>query len=153
MADPIWVILGSDLKEMPVVMAKKELFRSGCFKKFFQWLGAIPVDRSGADVNALKQGLKTLKNGKKLIIFPEGTRVKEGEKVTPKGGAILFSVRTQTPVVPVYLSRRKKPFCPICCVFGTPYLPECSGGKGSEDEYQRLSEELMCRIFKLGGSC
>ncbi len=149
MADPIWVIFSAKFPHMPTVMAKKELFSIPVLGRFFRWLGAIAVDRGGADVNAIKQGLKCLKNRNLLMLFPEGTRVKEGQTVEGKGGAILLSLRTGSPIVPVYLSPRRKLFQPITCVFGTPYQPQISGAKPTEEEMHALTEELMNKIYAL----
>lgn len=152
LADPIWVIFSAKFAHMPMILAKKELFETPIPRTFFRWLGAIPVDRSGNDVNAIKQGLKALKENRTLMLFPEGTRVKEGQSVQAKGGAILFSVRTNSPIVPVYLSPRRRLFQPITCVFGAPYHPQTAGTKPTEEEMHRLTEELMEKIYSLEGA-
>ncbi len=149
MADPIWVIFSAWFTHMPTVMAKKELFEKTVLGAFFRWLGAIPVDRGGADINAIKLGLKTLKDRKFLMLFPEGTRVKEGQTVEAKGGAILLALRTGSPIVPVYISRRRRLFQPITCVFGTPYTPQTAGAKATEEEMHALTKELMTKIYAL----
>lgn len=149
MADPIWVIFSAKFKHMPTVMAKKELFGIPVLGSFFRWLGAIAVDRGGADVNAVKLGLKSLKEKRLLMLFPEGTRVREGQTVTGKGGAVLLSVRTGSPIVPVYISPRRRLFQPVTCVFGTPYLPQTAGTKLTEEEMHSLTEELMKKIYSL----
>ena len=63
------------------LMAKKELFEGN---KLFAWLiaalGAFPIDRGGADITAIKTALGAVREGRKLIIFPQGTRgASEGE--------------------------------------------------------------------------
>ena len=62
------------------LMAKKELFSGKFFGGLITWLGAFPVDRDRADITAIKTALQAVKDGRKLIIFPQGTRdAKEGD--------------------------------------------------------------------------
>ena len=149
MADPIWIVLAARPKRMFRVMAKKEVMEVPVLRAILKWLGVFGVDRSGADINAVKTGLKCLRNDQQLLLFPEGTRVKPGETVAPKGGAILFSSRTSTPIVPVYISVNRVPFGPISCVFGEPYLPVEPGNKPTEQEMVVLAQELMDRVYAL----
>ena len=152
MADPIWIVLAGHPDRIPRIMAKKELMKVPLLRGLLKWLGVFGVDRSGADINAVKTGLKCLKNDQQLMIFPEGTRVKRGERVQPKGGAILLSSRTGAPIVPVYLTAKRYPFSPLSCVFGEPYLPVEPGSKPSEQEMQQLAQELMDRVYALEGT-
>ena len=51
--------------------------------------------------------MKYLKNDRPILIFPEGTRVSEDEAISAKGGLSMLSVRTNSPIVPVYLDGGK----------------------------------------------
>ena len=150
MADPIWVIFALRPKVMPRIMAKKEVMDVPVLGRFLRWFGVFGVDRSGADVNAVKMGLKCLRNGDWLMLFPEGTRVKPGKDVRPKGGAVLLSHRTNSPILPVYLSPRRGLFCPITCVIGKPVLPELPGPRPSEQEILAAADDLMRSTYALG---
>ena len=108
------------------------------------------MDRGHADVHAVKEALKWLKEDQKLLIFPEGTRVHEGESVEGKSGAALFATRTGTPLVPVYVSRKKYWFRPSPVVIGTPIYPEIAGRKATAEELERITENLMAEIYRLG---
>lgn len=150
MADPFWVIFALRPDRMPRVMAKKELMSVPVLGGFLRWLGVFGVDRGGNDVNAIKNGLKCLRDGERLLLFPEGTRVKPGQDVKPKGGAVLLAHRTDSPILPVYISPRRGPFCPVTCVIGEPFKPELSVPKPREDELLAASEKLMQRVYSLG---
>lgn len=151
MADPFWVVLGLKLKQMPVVMAKKELFRFPPMAWILKKLGVIPVDRENVDVNAVKGGLKALRAGKQLLIFPEGTRVRKNNRPTPKRGAVTLASRTDSLILPVFLSRRRYPFCPIEMVIGEPFRVKYAGKRATDEELERTSQQLMNQIYEMGG--
>ena len=102
-ADP--VLVGTALgNQYPLVaMAKKELFQIKLLGPLISALGAFPVDRGTADIGAIKTSLKAVKEGKKLLIFPEGgTKHKAGDEA--KVGAAMIAARTGAPIVPIYIS-------------------------------------------------
>lgn len=88
--------------------------------------------------------------GPEAADLPEGTRVHEGESVEGKSGAALFATRTGTPLVPVYVSRKKYWFRPSPVVIGTPIYPEIAGRKATAEELERITENLMAEIYRLG---
>ena len=149
MADPIWVIFALRLNRVPRIMAKKQVMSIPVIGKLVEWLGAFGVDREGVDINAIKIGMRTLKDGAQLMVFPEGTRVKDGQSVVPKRGAMVLAHRTNSPILPVYLSRRKYPFCPITCVIGKPYHLEFDG-RPTDDQMQEAANDLMRSIYEMG---
>lgn len=125
------------------LMAKKELFEGN---KLFAWLiaalGAFPVDRSGADITAIKTALGAVKAGQKLIIFPQGTRG-AGEGETKKGAAML-AVKTHAPVLPMYISEEKTRRCRATVVIGKPFLPD-----PKQKDYGVVADDILRRIYAL----
>lgn len=150
--DPIHVLLGSTRKRQIHIMAKAELFKIPVFSWILKGIEIIPVKRGMSDITAVKEGLRVLKNGEPLLIFPEGTRVKEGESADAHPGAIVLAARAGVPVVPIYIEARKKLFKKRRVVFGAPYELQFAGRKPTHDESQRLTEELMNKIWALGES-
>lgn len=150
LTDPIWVIVWARLKGYPRIMAKKELFCNGLFRWFFTKVGAFPVDRSNADVKAIKTALQTLKEDNKLLIFPEGTRVRKGKASEPHSGAVLLAHRINAPIVPVYLSVKKGLFRPIHLKFGKPYLATFDCPKPDSAALEEHSVQLMKEIYAMG---
>ena len=145
-SDPISVILGLGLNCDYTVMAKAELFKN----QILAWLlrsvaNAFPVNREGNDLGAIRLGTKALKEGKKLILFPEGTRRRDGKLGPAKAGAGMFALRAGVPVVPVYITPGKKLFRCTTVRFGEAFYPECVGEKHSE-QYQNASDQIMERI-------
>ena len=149
-SDPVWIIVYGNLPVLPRTMAKKEAIKTPVIGALYQKLGGFPVDRNGADISAVKTAMKTLKEGNKLIIFPEGTRIRGGKKSEPHNGAMLIAARAKAPVVPIFLSTKKRPFSKVDLVFGKPYDPEFSDKHPSTDEMDKLSADLMEQIYKMG---
>ena len=149
MGDPFFVAFAFGRRPMRA-MAKIEVMRI----PFVGWIlgkaGVFGVDRDKADMKAVKTALKALKDGNKLLLFPEGTRVKEGESVAIKTGAAMFATRTNTPLMPVYIPTKKKWFSPKRVVIGQPYYPKYEGRKPTPEELDAISEDLMRRVQKLG---
>jgi 1-acyl-sn-glycerol-3-phosphate acyltransferase len=94
--------------------------------------------------------LRCLKENRKLLMFPEGTRVQEGENVEAKAGAALFATRTGSPLLPVYIPAKKNLFRPTTVVIGKPYYPQIAGRKATNEELQSIAADLMERVRALG---
>lgn len=144
-ADP--VLVGTTLgNQYPLVaMAKKELFQIKLLGPLISALGAFPVDRGTADIGAIKTSLKAVKEGKKLLIFPEGgTKHKAGDEA--KVGAAMIAARTGAPIVPIYISENKKFRSKVYVVFGDAYIPEKTKSK---DGYRAIADDMMRRIYAL----
>ena len=122
-------------------MAKKELFDIPLLNRLFVWIGGFPVDRSRADLSAVKTALRSVQEGKSLLIFPQGTR--GDEDLAAKSGAAMFAVRTKAPVLPVYLPGNKKFWSRPYIVIGKPYLAE------QTRDYDKVAEDMMQRIYAL----
>lgn len=134
------------------IMAKKQLFHVPVLKTFLKKLGVFPVDRGNSDIGALKGSIQGLKEGWSLMLFPEGTRVRKGKKITIKGGAAMIAIRSGVRMVPVYIGTTKRLFHKIPIIFGKPYHPVYSGRRGNAEEYQANAEEIMRQAYELGGA-
>jgi len=86
-------------------MAKAELFDRK--KPFFTWLirrcGAFPVTRGADSEKAVQTALETLKKGRIFVIFPEGTRSKDGTIGRGKSGVAMIASMANVPILPVCL--------------------------------------------------
>lgn len=143
--DPLLVALAFGKLEHLHFMAKKELFSVPVIGKIIANAEAFPVDRGHNDLGAIRTAMRYLKNGCKVMLFPEGTRVSADDAVAAKSGAILLASRTKAPIVPVYVPRKKHIFRKTPIVIGTPYYVTQSG----RDEAGALSRQLMEKIYEL----
>lgn len=149
-SDPIFAAFAFQTKHIMRVMAKAEAMRWPVIGWILKKAGVFGVNRGAADVAAVKLSLRYLKEGRKLLMFPEGTRVGDGEDVEAKTGAAMFATRTGVPIIPVYIQRKKRWFRPNVVVIGKPYHPQIAGRKGSSAEYRAIADDLMERIHALG---
>jgi len=81
-------------------MAKAEMFKNKFAGSFCRGIGMYPVNREKNDIQAVKKTLSLLKNEKALCIFPEGTRTEGSEVSDAKNGAVLFALKTKSPIIP-----------------------------------------------------
>ncbi|MBQ9374873.1 MAG: (d)CMP kinase [Ruminococcus sp.] len=108
-------------------MAKDELFHQNVFfTLLIKAFGAFPVTRGKGDTAAIDLSMEKLNKGRNLVIFPEGTRSKDGKVGKGKTGVALIAALAQVPVIPVGISfegklkfRRK-----IVVRFGKPISAE-----------------------------
>ena len=150
LGDPLYVVCAMGRKRQTHVMAKAEIIEWPVVGFLLKKAGIIGVNRGKSDMGAVKECLRALKNGEKLLMFPEGTRVKDGEDSEAHTGAAMFATRTGTPLVPVYIQPKKRRFRKTTVVFGSPYYPEFEGRKPSADDYQRIADDLLVRVRALG---
>jgi 1-acyl-sn-glycerol-3-phosphate acyltransferase len=131
-------------------MAKSELMRVPVLGWLLAKAGVFGVDRGKSDVGAIKQALKVLKGGERLMLFPEGTRFKEGDGGAAKTGAAMLALRTGVPIVPVYIPREKKWLMRTPVIIGEPYYPGVKGQRATPEDYRAVADDLMARIHALG---
>jgi 1-acyl-sn-glycerol-3-phosphate acyltransferase len=97
--DPVLVGLATDRRLN--YLARDTLFRFAPFRWLINSLDAIPLDREGLGLGGLKETLKRLKRGELVLIFPEGTRTRDGEVGTLKPGFCALARRAGVPLLPV----------------------------------------------------
>jgi len=147
--DPFCIAFAFGKKFVMRAMAKMEIMKWPIVGPVLGKCGVFGVDRGNTDMKAARQAMKSLKEGSKLLMFPEGTRVHEGESVDAKAGAALFATRCNVPLLPVYIRNAKKMFKASTVVIGEPYMPVYEGRKASSEELQKIAHELQERIYAL----
>lgn len=105
-ADPVLVVLAGRGKFS--FMAKSELFEKPLFGWFIRILGAFPVERGKGDTAAIDKAIEKVHKGRNLVIFPEGTRSKDGRVGKGKTGVALIAAKAGADVVPVGLNYEGK---------------------------------------------
>ena len=147
--DPFYVMFATSPERL-ALMAKHELFEyCKLFSDFLSWGGAFPVNRDKNGLSAVKTAIMALRKGKKVVIFPEGRRVHEGESHDPLGGVAMLALREKVPLLPVNIHRRKGfVWRKVIVTFGEPVRYTCEG-KPDRADYDRVSQDLMDRIWAL----
>ena len=150
LSDPAYACFAVGMRNKLRPLSKIENLHLPVVGPLLKWAGTIGVDRGSADIKSAKAVLRTLKEGGKILIFPEGTRVKEGTVVEAKAGVALFATRTNSPLIPMYIPAKKGWFRRVTVVIGEPYYPEYEGRKATAEELEGIAHELMRRIQALG---
>ena len=139
-------------------LAKEELFAIPLFGRLIRGLNARPVKRDGTDSRALKAALKLLAEDRALLLFPEGTRQREGRLGAGKPGAGMLAVMSGAPVVPAYVSGSAQALPPgralprpsrVRVSFGPPLHFKAVGSERRKEQYREATEEMMRAIAQL----
>ncbi|MEL7604286.1 MAG: lysophospholipid acyltransferase family protein, partial [Bacillota bacterium] len=138
--DPVLIAFAFGCRRRLYFMAKAELFRVPVLGALLRVLGAFPVVRGETDIGAIRTAIRHLKNGHQIMMFPEGTRVSEPELAAAKSGAIRIATKLGVPVLPIYISTRKKAFHCSKLVIGKPYKLETPEDKDYAPAVQALME-------------
>lgn len=134
-------------------LAKRELFEVPLFGSLIRAVRAHPIRRGGVDRKSLRECASVLKQGGMLVLFPEGTRTRDGRLQEPKAGVAMIAAQADVPFVPAYVQgtfhvwprHRKLPRPGKVRVFyGEPSeLPQRREGMSSKDYYALCSEAMM----------
>lgn len=103
-------------------LGKKELVRNPLVRVVLTRMGMIAVDRHHSDMEAMRACMRVLREGRILLVFPEGTRHHTGLMDELEGGTALMALRCKTPLVPVYLDRKFQLFRRVNMYVG-PEIP------------------------------
>lgn len=122
-------------------MAKEELFRN----PFFGWLirrcGAFPVTRGAGDDAPIRMAIEAIQKNRVFIIFPEGTRSKDGVIGRVKSGVVLIASEAGAPVLPMCIRYGEKHVVDIA--IGEMIPPE----KIKIDENDRHSMRASAKVI------
>jgi 1-acyl-sn-glycerol-3-phosphate acyltransferase len=160
-----WIFMPLSLKRRVTFLAKAEYFRGRGLKGwaqrvFFAGSGQVPIDRTNASAaeDAIGTGIRILREGKLLGIYPEGTRSPDGRLYRGKTGVARMALETGAPVVPVAMiyRTRKLPFgrklVRVCVRFGKPLdFSRYEGMSGDRFVERSITDEIMYEIMTLSG--
>lgn len=146
--DPFWVYFKS--KDM-WIMAKAELFKNKIMEALLKAYNVFPIKRGQKDASSLLHSINVIENNDnaKLLIFPEGTRIKKDKsRGRAKVGPIFIASKANVPVIPVYITKNPKLFSKVTVTFGEKIeIPEnIHEDKAKMQEYSDL---LLDKIYEL----
>ena len=143
-------------------LARKTLFAIPILGKLLPSFNVIPVDRDGNDRTALKNIIHLLRSGEGVLLFPEGTRSRDGALQPAKSGIGFIIAKTKAPVLPMRIfgayeacpkDAKRLTLHPITVVLGEPIYfteEELTATDGNERAlYQQLADRVMTAIAAL----
>lgn len=137
-------------------MARDSLFKNRIFGKILMSVNAVPLKREGANSGAMRIAIAKLCQGKAVLIFPEGTRSKDGNLGTPKAGIGFLAVSSGASILPCYIkgSMDALPkgvmfprFKKISVYIGRPL--QFNINVSGKDSYMKIAAEVMEAIGEL----
>ena len=151
------ILIGAAFPKQIRFIAKKELFSVPIIGSLIRKLGAIKLDRKGADVAAIKTSINLAKAGNNVAIFPQGHRYPgENPESTPiKNGAGMIVYKSESDVLPVFIKTKNNKYGfmrKIEIIFGNPIKNSDFGfNNGGAEEYEFASRKIFSEILNLGG--
>lgn len=140
-------------------LARKTLLKWPFFGPLFPAMNVIPVERDGNDMSALREVIKKIKEGNGVVLFPEGTRSRDGQLQKARAGIGLVIAKTGAPVLPMRIFGAYEAFprgakalrlTQISVVLGEPIrFSKEELSNTSRDNYQHLSDRVMEAISAL----
>jgi 1-acyl-sn-glycerol-3-phosphate acyltransferase len=139
---------GCFMKQDLFFMAKEELFSIPVLGWCIKRTNAFPVKRGKQDMSAFRNAFGLLENKKALLVFPEGTRSKDGQLGKARAGVGMLACNGQVPVVPVKITNTNKmlKFKKLYITYGKPIYPPKEYKK---EDYLKLSQTVLDEIKKL----
>lgn len=133
------------------ILTAEAVFSNKKFRSFMmERIGCVKIDRNKNDIESFKKCLNILKNEEVLIIFPEGHLSKDGTLDAFKSGAVLMAALTNTPILPVYMQKRKKSTMRSKVYLGEPIKIDIpNNGMASINQLDEYSHRLYQAITEL----
>jgi len=106
-ADPLMV--GAATRRELYYLAKQELFRVPIVGAWIASVHSIPIRRGMADLTGMSRAIDVLKRGQGLLVFPEGTRSRDGELHPARPGVGRLAGAGDARILPAYISGSDRP--------------------------------------------
>ena len=151
-------LIGSCFRHAIYCLARKSLFK-GPLAWYFPHINVLPVDKGKGDMNSLKRVLSLLKEGNRVLLFPEGTRSPDGALQPAEPGVGFIIAKCGVPVVPIRIfgayecyPRHAKVPKPgrVSIVAGPPVdFSSLPSGLSGRELYQAYADAVMAAIARI----
>lgn len=153
--DPVLIAL--PLERQIHFMARESLFRYRGFRWLIKALNAFPVRRGGAGPTDIERAVLRLREGKLVLVFPEGTRTRDGSvgkfskgvaRLARMGGACVVPVGINGAFQSWPRTRKIFRFRRLAVAYGKPLIPP-QDKRYSEEFARKLKEETIKLVESL----
>lgn len=150
-------VLGGRIRRRLGFLAKERLFKIPILGRMIVWLGALPI-AGDSEFKSMRIVIRALKDGKAVVIFPEGTRGAGEDFLEGQPGVVFLAHAAGVPIVPCYIEgtgqawpRGQKAFRPVKIkVFvGEPIPIESGRIDDKMAYYEKTARLVMDRIRDL----
>lgn len=150
-ADPIFIFVA--MKDI-AIMGKAELFNNKIVAFLAKCFKIFPIKRGEKDAKSILHSVNVLKEDKaeRLLVFPEGTRIKNGVRTKGKIGAVYIALKADVPILPVRIIKKynhRTIFTPVTVIYGDPVFLDKDRIK-DKDYLQEVTDKVLDDIYKLG---
>ncbi len=141
-------------------LARKTLMKGPLLTWIYKAWNSIPVDQERPDMTSLKAIIRLLKEGRRVLVFPEGERTFDGKLGKAQPGVGLIAVKAGAVIQPIRIrgawealprGATRIRFLPIELVIGPAYRlteEELAAAKG-KDGYQKIADRIMASVAAL----
>jgi long-chain acyl-CoA synthetase len=150
-------ILPDEVVKKVFAVGTSDIFGKGFMLRLARSIRVVVLDPDANLIPAMRAGAFGLRQGRPLILYPEGERSIDGTPRIFKKGAAILSIHMQVPIVPVAIEgfyevwpRNKafQGFSALSIVFGDPLIP-APESEASEAAYENLTRELKSRVVAM----
>ena len=147
-------LLSASVPRRVYFLAKSGIFMGHAVTWFLSSYGAFPVNREGGDIRAYRWVLSQLREGKPVVLFPEGTRSRHG-MTKPKPGIAQIALQSQAAILPVGIvgthrlgtwMRVFNPTGKITVNIGQVFSVPPIEGRPSKELLESISDMIMQRV-------
>jgi len=150
---------GIGLRRRMWYLGRQDLFLP-VLRPILRWFGWIPIRQDRLDRNGFGTAIRLIREGRVVVIYPEGTRTPDGRLRPGRPGIGMIVAETGCPVVPAYLAgtravlpigARWLSFKPVEITFGAPIdFSDAAKKLEGKEFYQHVGRTVMARIAELG---
>ena len=150
-------LLSASVPRRVFFLAKSNLFMGHAITWFLSSYGAFPVNRESADIRAYRWVLNQLREGKPVVLFPEGTRSING-MTKAKSGIAQIALQSQASILPVGIvgthrlgtwMRVFNPTGTITVNIGQVFSVPTIEGRPNKELLDSISDMIMERVAML----
>lgn len=158
-------LIGAGVRRPIAFLARETLFRFPPMAWVLRQWGVVPLDRDGGSASGLRVILDRLHEGNAIVLFPEGTRTRDGKLQPARSGIGLIVIKSDGPVVPVrvfgtYEAYGRRQLVPLPRWIGVKYgVPmrferlraeaRTASKARLKEIYQEVADELLRAIARL----
>ena len=152
MLDPVVIVVTLWLARVPVrIVYKGDFDRIRPAAWLFSRAGGFPVARGTADMKTVRRARTMLLRGENVLIYPEGTRIRDDADEKPRGGYAIMAQLAKAPVQPIAIigARHLRFRRPVIMDVGEPILWSDLASEGRKEQLAEMERLGMERVYEL----